>query len=218
MCKKQMKGTMLPLKTTQTINLNCMRKSLIAATVSFFILACSNNGSGKQEGGHELHDSVQTNNTTKDTTKKSIPSQTEKNVANTDIKINYHAPAVRGRTIWGGLVAYDAVWVTGAHKATTLEVGKDFIVGDKTIPAGKYAIFTIPGKEEWTVIINKNWNQHLADDYSDKEDVVRIKVKPQVTQEVTERLKYEIEKTGERTANIIISWEKLKVPFGIKIK
>lgn len=185
--------------------------------ISSFMFTCSNNDTGKHEGGHE-HDSEQPNSTTKDTTKKSIPSETTKRIGDTDIEVDYHAPAVRGRTIWGGLVAYDAVWVTGAHKATTLEVGKDFIIGNKTIPAGKYAIFTIPGKEVWTVIINKNWNQHLADDYSESDDVVRIKVVPQTTEELTERLKYVIDQTGERTANIIISWEKLQVPFGIEVK
>lgn len=192
-----------------------MRKFIIIVAVASFILACSNNGSGKHEGGHESHDSSTT--ASKDTSKKSIPSETKKWIGNTNIKINYHSPAVRGRTIWGGLVAYDVVWVTGAHKATTLEIGKNFIVGGKTIPAGKYALFTIPGKEEWTVIINKNWNQHLADDYSEKDDVVRIKVVPQTTKELTERLKYEIDQKGERIANIIISWEKVRVSFGMEI-
>ena len=103
------------------------------------------------------------------------------------------------------MVPYDEVWVTGAHSATTMEVGSDFQIGDKLIKAGKYAIFTIPGKEEWTVIINSNWDQHLADEYSDKEDLVRIRVKPQAISEITERLKYEIDQTGERTANITIS-------------
>jgi len=192
-----------------------MRKIIVIATISFFILACSNNGSGKHKGEH---DSSHVTGTSRDTSKKSIPSETIKQIGNAEIKISYHSPAVRGRTIWGGLVSYDAVWVTGAHKATTLEVTKDFQVGDKTIPAGKYAIFTIPGKDEWTVIINKNWNQHLADDYAENEDVVRTKVKPQVIESVVERLKYDIEQTGEKTATIIISWEKLQVPFGIEIR
>ena len=95
--------------------------------------------------------------------------------------------------IWGELVPYDKIWVTGAHNATSLEVGKDFRVGDKTIPAGKYALFTIPGKEQWTVIINKNWNQHQADNYKQSEDMVRLNVKPETTGEVVERLKYEID-------------------------
>ena len=188
-----------------------MIKIFPSLAVIFFLFSCGNNG-----GAHDAHNtnaSVASN----DTSQKSIPSETKKWIGNTDVKINYTAPAVRGRTIWGGLVPYDAVWVTGAHKATTLEVGKSFQVGDKVIPAGKYAIFTIPGKEEWTVIINKNWDQHLADEYSEKDDLQRIKVKPQQSEQITERLKYEIDQRGERIATIIISWEKLKVPFDIEI-
>ena len=151
------------------------------------------------------------------TTPKSIPSETKKWVGNTDIKINYTAPAVRGRVIWGALVPYDKVWVTGAHKATTLEIGKTFRVGNKQIPAGRYGLFTIPGKDEWIVIINKNWDQHLADEYSTAEDVQRIRVKPIQQAEITERLKYEIDQTGERTANIIVSWEKLSIKFAVEI-
>ena len=192
-----------------------MRKIALFLTIAFFLLACSNDETGKQETVHQ-HDFV-AGTEAKDTTKKSIPSETTKTIAGTEIKINYHAPAVRGRVIWGGLVPYDAVWVTGAHSATTLETGKDFKVGSKLVPAGKYALFTIPGKEEWTVIVNKNWNQHLTDDYSESEDLVRVKVKPGVTNEITERLKYEIEQTGDRAAAIIISWEKIRVSFPIEL-
>jgi hypothetical protein len=193
-----------------------MRKCIVIATFSTFLFACSNNESGDHNDDHK-QDSIQTASSSNDSSKKSIPSETKKWIGNTDIKINYHSPAVRSRVVWGGLVPYDEVWVTGAHSATSLEVGKNFQVGDKTIPAGKYAIFTIPGKEEWTIIINKNWNQHLADNYSESEDVVRVKGKPQTTEEITERLKYEIDQTGERTANIIISWEKVRVLFGVEI-
>jgi hypothetical protein len=192
-----------------------MKKLFLSLAIPGFIMSCSNNGSGD----HRNHDPHPSNATAaRDTTKKSIPSEAKKSIGNTNIKINYHSPAVRGRVIWGGLVPYDAVWVTGAHNATTIEVGNDFQIGDKTIPVGKYALFTIPGKEEWTVIINKNWDQHLADEYAEKDDVVRIKVKPQTTHEVAERLKYEIDQTGERGANIIISWEKVRVPFHIEVR
>ena len=184
---------------------------------SIILFACNNSGSGKRENKEVVKEENKTS-TVADTSKKSIPTETRKWVGNTDIKINYHSPGVRGRIIWGGLVPYDNVWVTGAHKATTVEIGKDFIVGDNKIPAGKYALFTIPGKEEWIVIINKNWNQHLADDYDAKDDVVRIKVKPEMLKENQERLKYEIDQTGERMASIIISWEKLSVKFGLMIK
>ena len=184
---------------------------------SIILFACNNSRSGKRENKEVVKEENKTT-TVADTSKKSIPTETRKWVGNTDIKINYHSPGVRGRIIWGGLVPYDNVWVTGAHKATTLEIGKDFMVGEKKIPAGKYALFTIPGKAEWTVIINKNHNQHLADDYDAKDDVARIKVKPEILKENQERLKYEIDQTGERMANIIISWEKLSVKFGLMIK
>ncbi|MGZ8538582.1 MAG: DUF2911 domain-containing protein [Flavisolibacter sp.] len=187
-----------------------MRNILFILGFAVFIFSCSDN---QAEHNHDSNSKV-----ANDSSKKSIPSEVKKWVGNTDIKINYYSPGVRGRVIWGGLVPYDQVWVTGAHSATTLEVGKAFHIGDKILPAGKYAIFTIPGKEEWTVIINKNWNQHLTDDYSEKDDLARIKVKPQTTEEMTERLKYEIDQTGERIADIIISWEKIRVRFGIEIR
>ena len=177
------------------------------------LFACANNDSGKQEQQVSTEPAA----AAPDTTRKSIPSETTASIGDTEIKINYHAPAVRGRTIWGGLVPYNDVWVTGAHKATSLTVAKDFRVGDQSIPAGKYAIFTIPGEQEWTVIINKNWDQHLADDYSQAEDVVRLKVRPEVTDSVTERLKYEISATGAQTGNIQMSWEKIRIRFPIAV-
>lgn len=193
-----------------------MLKQTLFLLLTALFFACTNNTTAEKSTG-EKQDTA-TNKAAPDTTKKSIPSETKKQIGGTEIKINYHAPAVRGRTIWGGLVAYDAVWVTGAHSATSIEVDKEFKIGDKQIAAGKYALFTIPGKEEWTVIINKNWKQHLADDYSEKEDVVRIKVKPQVNENLVERLNYGIEETGEKTGNIIISWEKIRVPFAFEVQ
>lgn len=191
-----------------------MRK-LFLSLIPAFILSCSDNGSED----HKNHGQDSSNViASRDASKKSIPSEEKKSIGDTDIKINYHSPGVRGRVIWGGLVPYDAVWVTGAHNATTMEVGKEFQIGDKIIPAGKYALFTIPGKEEWTVIINRNWDQHLADEYAEKDDIVRIKVKPQTTEEITERLRYEIDQTGEQSATIIISWEKIRVPFHIEVR
>lgn len=184
----------------------------IIAMAAFVVLMASCNSNDQ----HATHNS-ESSSPVADTSKKSIPSSTVKRVGNTDIKINYHSPGVRGRTIWGGLVPYDEVWVTGAHKATTIEVDKDFKAGDKIIPAGKYALFTIPGKEAWAIIINTNWDQHLADEYAAKDDLVRISVKPQQLDQVVERLKYDIDQKGERLADIIISWEKLSVKLPIEI-
>lgn len=151
-------------------------------------------------------------NLVKDTSKKSIKSMAFA-IANGDsVKINYHSPGVRKRIIWGGLVPYDEVWVTGAHDATTLEVPKPFVVNGKEIPAGKYAFFTIPGKNEWTIIINKHWQQHLATEYDEKDDIVRLKVKPKKNDH-TERLQYFIEENKNGKITITVAWEKLKISF-----
>jgi hypothetical protein len=189
-----------------------MQKDICIFLAVSFLFACTNNSSVKQEREQNAEAPPAAS-----AGKKSIPSETSKQIGNTMIKIAYTAPAVRGRVIWGELVPYDKIWVTGAHNATSLEIGKDFRIGNKTIPAGKYALFTIPGKEQWTVILNKNWNQHQADNYKEKEDIVRLKVEPETTMEVVERLKYEIDQTGDRTANVTMSWEKIRVPFSIEI-
>jgi hypothetical protein len=153
-------------------------------------------------------------NLVKDTTKKSIKSMAFALVNDDSIKINYHSPGVRKRIIWGGLVPYDEVWVTGAHDATTLEMPKAFVVNGKEIPAGKYAVFTIPGKKEWTLIINKNWKQHLATEYDEKDDVVRVKVKPKKNNH-TERLQYFIEPAKDNNVKIAMAWEQIKIEFQI---
>ena len=155
-------------------------------------------------------------NLVKDTTKKSIKSMAVGTVSGDTVTIRYHSPGVRKRIIWGGLVPFDEVWVTGAHDATLLEVNKPFIVAGKTIPAGKYALFTIPGKKEWTVIINKHWKQHLASEYDEKDDVARIKVKP-VKALHTERLQYFIEAGRNGSGRIAMAWEKVRIemPFTI---
>ncbi|MFN4315338.1 MAG: DUF2911 domain-containing protein [Chitinophagaceae bacterium] len=156
-------------------------------------------------------------NLVKDTSKKSIKSMAVGIIGNDSVKISYHSPGVRKRVIWGGLVPYDEVWVTGAHDATTIEIAKPFIINGKEIPAGKYAVFTIPGKKEWTVIINSKWKQHLASEYDEKEDIVRIKVKP-LKHQHTERLQYFVEGKKGKEGKIAVAWEKIKIEFPITIK
>lgn len=156
-------------------------------------------------------------NLVKDTSKKSIKSMAFAIVNGDSIKINYHSPGVRNRIIWGGLVPYNEVWVTGAHDATTIEFNKTIVVKGKEIPAGKYAFFTIPGKKEWTLIINKNWKQHLATEYDEMEDVIRIKVKAKKNVP-TERLQYYIEELKGNKVRIAVAWEKLLVGFEFQEK
>lgn len=156
-------------------------------------------------------------NAVMDTAKRSIKSRVIGVIQGENVTINYYSPGVRQRVIWGGLVPYQKVWVTGAHDATNIEVGKPFIIGKVEIPAGKYAIFTIPDKKEWILIINKNWQQHLSSKYDEKDDVVRLKVKPRKNDH-TERLQYFIERIKKNKARIAMEWEKLRIDFPITVK
>jgi hypothetical protein len=149
--------------------------------------------------------------------KKSIAQEEHAQIGATHITLLYSAPAVRGRIIWGGLVAYDQVWVTGAHRATSFEIDHEFSVDGKKIPAGKYAIFTIPGKDKWIFVLNKKWDQHLADEYDSAEDVLRVEVTPRTLPEVQERLSYSITELSETEAILSISWEKIKINIPLKL-
>jgi hypothetical protein len=172
----------------------------------------------KKENTEHKHDSKQAETVVPvDTVKKSIPKEEHALIGGTHFTVKYHAPAVRGRTIWGGLVPYGDVWVTGAHSATSIEIDKAITINHTPVPPGKYAFFTIPGKEKWTIIINKNWDQHLADDYDAKEDIVRIDVAPEALQSVQERLKYSIIDKGDAQASIDVRWEKVKVSLPVKL-
>lgn len=140
------------------------------------------------------------------------------NVGSTHIHITYSSPGVKGRVIWGGLVAYDKVWVAGAHQATKINFSNEVIVNGKTIPAGEYAFFTIPGKEKWMLILNKNFQQHLADDYKEMEDVVRIEVTPAKNDQPVQRLDYAVQKKSDKAGEIVLRWENVSVamPFTTK--
>lgn len=148
-----------------------------------------------------------------DTFKKSLPCITKGTINGADVEINYYSPGVKNRTIWGGLVPYNEVWVTGAHSATNISITKAFSIGNVKVEAGKYAIFTIPGKEEWVFVLNKKYQQHLADNYNQKEDLLRFTVKPVWSDVVTERLQYSIIDN-----KLVIAWEKMKIEVPVKIQ
>lgn len=190
--------------------------ALFLITLAIVLASCNS----KQNTGEHQHErnSASAATTPVDTVKKSIPKEEHAQVGAAHLIIKYHAPAVRGRTIWGGLVPYGEVWVTGAHSATSMEIDKDILVDNRTVPAGKYALFTIPEKDKWTIILNKNWEQHLADEYSQTEDVVRLQVIPEITENVQERLKYSVRQIDQSNGSVDIQWEKINasMPFQIK--
>lgn len=138
-------------------------------------------------------------------------------VGDAHIHIDYSSPRVRNRMIYGGLVAIDEVWVSGAHNATWLETNKALRIAGNTLPAGKYALFTIPGQEQWTVILNKNWDQHGKDEYSQTDDVFRFTVTPETLEEPREELTYEVTKQSDKKGAISLAWEKKKISFPFEV-
>ena len=127
------------------------------------------------------------------------------------IVIDYAQPSVKGRKIWGDLVPMDKVWRTGANSATTITLDKDVKIEGQALKAGKYALFTIPNEKEWTIIFNKKADQWGSYDYSDKEDVLRVKVKPGKSAAFTERMTFAV-------ANNMVKlmWENVEVGFKVE--
>ncbi len=152
-----------------------------------------------------------------DTLKGSLRAKAMGKIGITNFTIRYHSPAVRGRIVWGGLVPFDRVWVTGAHMATSLEIDQDVTIANTPVPAGKYGLFTIPGKDNWTIIINRNWEQHLVDEYDEKDDVLRLTIKPEQENTNQERLRYVIESESDKEGEIVMYWERLEVSLLVTV-
>ncbi|MCC2545940.1 DUF2911 domain-containing protein [Hymenobacter sp. BT175] len=127
------------------------------------------------------------------------------------VTIKYSSPAVKGRTIWGGLEPYGKVWRAGANEATTVEFTKDVTVQGKPLAAGTYSFFLIPTEKEWTVIFNKVAKQWGAYKYDEKQDALRVTVMPRKAAAMTERLVYEVVSPG-----MVMRWENVEVPLTIK--
>ncbi len=180
------------------------------------LISCKNVNSNKEEHNHQ-----ETMEVDAEKNKKKVLSPHTSAMAmvgDAHIHVDYSSPGVRGRIIFGGLLAYDQVWQSGAHMATWIETNKNLQIKGKTLPAGKYGFFTIPSKDEWTVIFNSNWEQHGKDEYDEKDDVIRFKVKPNFSEEIKEHLEYKVSKVNDAEGKISLSWEKVSIDFNFKVE
>ena len=159
----------------------------------------------------------------------------------TDITITYSRPAVKGRKIWGDppaaapangtatlddssmrlkdapIVPYGHVWRSGANEATIFTVSDDVMIQGQKLPAGSYSLHTIPGKDEWTIIFNGVADQWGSFTYDEKKDVLRVKVKPQWVADNQEWLLYSIPAVTPNSAQVVLRWEKVAVPFTVEV-
>lgn len=150
-----------------------------------------------------------------DTSRKSVKTYAATAWGKDSVAINWYAPAVRNRTIWGGLVPYTEVWVTGAHFATNIEFREAVTINGVKIDKGRYALFTIPRENDWKIILNKNWQQHLTDEYDPKDDVVRVTVVPTKDCPLAERLQWGFSAVDQKNGVLYMRWEKIQVAIPV---
>ena len=139
----------------------------------------------------------------------SPPARTITSLGDADVFITYSQPAVKERQIWGDLVPYDRIWRTGANEATVLSNTGDILVNGDTLLAGNYALYTIPSKDKWTIILNTKYEVWGAYDYDQSLDVLRFEVEPTTDNPKTERMTFLIDDTGVVT----FAWDQLKFDF-----
>ena len=127
------------------------------------------------------------------------------------VTVTYSRPNTKGRKIFGGLEPYGVVWRTGANEATTIQFTSDVSLDGKIVPAGKYGFFTIPGKGEWTIIINKTANQWGAYDYKQADDLLRFTVKATKTKTPIETFTILFTDVKEEAMKLSLMWENTEV-------
>jgi hypothetical protein len=135
----------------------------------------------------------------------------------TDITVEYSAPTVKGRKIWGELVPYEKLWRAGANAATKVTFSRDVKIVGRSLPAGSYALFAIPTKKTWTIVFNKDIAQPgTGAGYKQELDVLRVTVTPTAIP-MHERLGYQILDFTDTKATLTLEWEKLRVAVPIEL-
>lgn len=136
-------------------------------------------------------------------------------VGDAKITIVYNRPNAKNRQIFGALVPFGQVWRTGANENTTFETTRDVKINGQLLPAGKYGLHTIPGQNEWTIIFNKVNDAWGSFTYDEKKDALRVKSVPQNSPLMRETMTIEFDAVTNNSAQAIIGWEKVQVPFTI---
>lgn len=127
------------------------------------------------------------------------------------ITVNYSRPNVKDRQIFGYVEPYDKVWRTGANSATVITFSDDITLEGNKVPAGEYGLFTIPGKDQWTVILSKKAKQWGAYTYNQADDYLRFNVTPAKLQHPVETFALQFENMYPTTGELHLLWEKTEL-------
>lgn len=131
------------------------------------------------------------------------------------LKITYSRPHKHHRTIFGTLVPYSQVWRTGANEATEITVTRDIIINQTILAAGTYSLFTIPDKESWTIIINRDVGLWGSYNYNEKMDVMRFRVPVTTPAAIYEAFTIEVDQRNNM-ADILLIWDTVRVAIPIQ--
>ncbi len=134
----------------------------------------------------------------------------------TDFEVVYSRPSMKGRDIFGSLVPFDKIWRTGANAATKITFSTPVKLNGKEIEAGSYALYTIPGESEWTIILNKGVGKS-GTQYDENEDVARIKTRPVNISEKIETFTIEFNHITDESAVLNLVWENTVVPVRVTL-
>jgi len=140
--------------------------------------------------------------------------ETSQTVGLSTVTISYSRPLANGREIWGKIVPYGKVWRAGANENTTISFSDDATIEGKPLPAGTYGLHMIPDKEQWTVIFSKNSTSWGSFSYDEKEDALRVTVKP-ATDETFDTLTYTFDDVKPDSTLVTLRWTKAAVPFRV---
>ena len=142
--------------------------------------------------------------------------QISQRIGITDVTIAYHRPLVNDRKVWGGLVPYGQVWRAGANLNTTITFSDPVMIEGKPLDKGTYGLHMIPNADEWTIIFSKNSTSWGSFTYDEKEDALRVTVKPKAAN-MHNALTYDFDDLQKDSAVVELEWEKVAVPFKVSV-
>src|SRR5271166_5993134 len=134
----------------------------------------------------------------------------------TDVTINYHRPLANDRKIWGGIVPYGQVWRAGANENTTITFSDPVTIEGQPLAAGTYGLHMVPTEDQWTIIFSKMHTAWGSFSYDQKEDALRVTVKPATT-ELHNALLYDFDQLEPDSTVVTMSWDKVAVPFKVAV-
>ncbi|MBJ6109950.1 DUF2911 domain-containing protein [Hymenobacter sp. BT523] len=133
------------------------------------------------------------------------------NFSTSYIDLAYSRPSLRGRTAFGSLVPFGTVWRTGANTITKVRFGEEVKINGQAVPAGAYALLTIPDAKEWTFILNRDTAQWGSYEYKPALDVLRVKAKPTKLAAAVETMSLTVENLRPNAADLVVSWDRTQV-------